>query len=63
VSISNRQHLAALDEHRAIIRRQESEIYALRDLLRSPAPKHVHVSTSWDGYWDRCKTCGQRFIP
>lgn len=39
MSISNRQHLAALDEQRAIIRRQESEIYALRDLLRSLAPK------------------------
>lgn len=38
MSVSNRQHLAALDEHRAIIRRQEREIHDLRDALRGPRP-------------------------
>jgi len=28
-----------------------------------PEEQHTHVSTSWDGMWDKCKTCGQRFIP
>jgi len=33
VSISNRQHLAALDEHRAIIRRQETALCEARGAL------------------------------
>lgn len=67
MGVSNRQHIAALDEHRAIIRRQEREAYEMRDTLARikalHAPKTVWLSPFTDDQGPRCLHCGDTSWP